>query len=375
MPSHAAFRRAAGFIRRRTRVGILRVRSSLLKIVHITVGAVAAYWFAEEVLGHEEPLFAATSAMIASGFGRDTTLRRTLEVALGCTLGIAVGDLLLSLLGTGIWQAAVVVALSLALARFLDSGTIFSTQLGLQSLLVVLLPVPEAGPFARSLDAIVGGLFAVAITILIPRHPRSEPVKELRGLLGELSGVLRECAAALLSADSTSAWHALVRARTTQELMNALPAALKSAQETAMISPAFRRYRGELERLRRVADGTDLAVRNSRVFTRRLAHAITHGIPGPEAAEALAEFLEGVADAVDLLGHSVAEEHQSARDRAEHAARNELAACASRLAPGAFGVSGLEGEGLVLLLRPLLVDLQEAAGTSHEDAVRYLPRL
>ena len=145
MPSHAALRRAAGFIRRRTRVGILRVRSSLLKIVQITVCAVSAYWFAEQVLGHVEPLFAATSAMVASGFGRDTTLRRTLEVALGCTLGIAVGDLLLSLLGTGLWQAAVVVALSLALARFLDSGTIFSTQLGLQSLLVVLLPVAGGG--------------------------------------------------------------------------------------------------------------------------------------------------------------------------------------------------------------------------------------
>ena len=49
--------------------------------------------------------------------------------------------------------------------------------------------------------------------------------------------------------------------------------------------------------------------------------------------------------------------HQSARDRAEHAARNELAACASRLARATFGVTGLEGEGLVLLLRPMVVDL------------------
>ena len=375
MPSHAALRRTGGFIRRRTRVGILRVRSSLLKIVQITVCAVSAYWFAEQVLGHVEPLFAATSAMIASGFGRDTTLRRTLEVALGCTLGIAVGDLLLSLLGPGIWQAAVVVALSLALARFLDSGTIFSTQLGLQSLLVVLLPVPAAGPFVRSLDAIVGGVFAIAIAILIPRHPRSEPRQGTARAAGRAvrGAARRRGGAALRGFDG-----GLARAGEGAHHAGADERAAGGAEVGPGDRddlPAFRRYRGELERLRRVADHTDLAVRNARVFTRRLAHAITHGTPGPEAAEALAEFLEELADAVGLLGQSVAEGHQSARDRAEHAARNDLAACGSRLAPGEFGVTGLEGEALVLLLRPMVVDLQEAAGTSHEDAVRYLPRI
>ncbi|TYC64229.1 FUSC family protein, partial [Marinobacter sp. BW6] len=37
--------------------------------------------------------------------------------------------------------------------------------------------------------------------------------------------------------------------------------------------------------------------------------------------------------------------------------------------------SGLQGEGMVLLLRPLVVDLLEATGTEHEDAAALLPRL
>ena len=112
----------------------------------MTACAVGAYAFAEYVLGHTGPLFAATSSLIALGFSRDPRLRRVMEVGLGCTLGIVVGDLLLHWLGSGIWQAAVVLLFSILLARFLDSGTIFTTQLGLQSLLVVLLPAPAGGP-------------------------------------------------------------------------------------------------------------------------------------------------------------------------------------------------------------------------------------
>jgi hypothetical protein len=56
-------------------------------------------------------------------------------------------------------------------------------------------------------------------------------------------------------------------------------------------------------------------------------------------------------------------------------ARRELAECAARLDPAALHVSGLQGEGMVLLLRPLVIDLLEAAGTSHEEAVALLPRL
>ena len=356
-------------------MGLLRVRSSLPKILQITVCAVGAYWIAEVLLGHDGPLFAATSAMVALGFGRDTRTRRTLEVALGCTLGIAVGDLLLTLLGTGLWQAVVVVFVSLVIARFLDGGTIFSTQLGLQALLVVLLPAPPEGPFARSIDAVVGGALAILITMLTPRDPRREPMHELGKLLLELSAVLREGSTALLESDSTRAWHALIRARATQATMDAIPAALRSAREIATIAPAYRRHRAEVDRLGRLAEKTDLAVRNSRVFSRRLASVINHAAMDDDAIDRVGQLLMELADAVDTLRRSVGEPQPSAQRRAEHVARTELAECASRLSPEQLGVAGVQGEGLVLLLRPMLVDLMEAAGLDHDDAVAYLPRL
>ena len=45
------------------------------------------------------------------------------------TLGILIGDLLLILLGHGTWQAAVVLFLTVIIARFIDKGIIFTIQL------------------------------------------------------------------------------------------------------------------------------------------------------------------------------------------------------------------------------------------------------
>ncbi|MHA7240722.1 FUSC family protein [Arthrobacter sp. TMS1-12-1] len=375
MPPRQGVSTTLAFLRKRSRIGFKRSSNSVVTALQMTVCAVGAYAFAEQVLGHNGPLFAATSSMISLGFSRDPRLRRVLEVAIGCTLGISVGDLLLTFFGTGIWQAAVVLFISILLARFLDSGTIFTTQLGLQSLLVVLLPAPEGGPFTRSVDAIVGGLFALAITMLLPRDPRREPKTNVRGLLDELSGVLRECAAALRKSDSTLAWHALVRARNCQAQLDTLTGSMKAAQEVARISPAYRRHRDELGSLRSAIGSIDLAIRNSRVFSRRLSSAINHAALTDEAIESLGQSLEDTADAVDVLSRALSAADAAERRLNLRQARNDLAAVATDLHPARLHISRLEGEGLVLLLRPLVVDLLEATGLSHEDASGYLPSL
>ena len=375
MPPRQGISTTLAFLRKRSRIGFKRSANSVVTALQMTVCAVGAYAFAEQVLGHNGPLFAATSSMISLGFSRDPRLRRVLEVAIGCTLGIAVGDLLLALFGTGLWQAALVLFVSILLARFLDSGTIFTTQLGLQSLLVVLLPAPEGGPFTRSADAIVGGLFALVITVFLPRDPRREPKTNVRGLLDELSGVLREGASALRKSDSTLAWHALVRARNCQSQLDSLTGSMKAAREVARISPAHRRHREELGSLGDSIDSIDLAIRNSRVFSRRLTSVINHAALTDEAIEALSQSLEDTADAVDVLSRALSASDSTERRLNLRQARNELAAVATDLHPKTLHISRLEGEGLVLLLRPLIVDLLSATGLSHEDAADYLPRL
>ncbi len=294
---------------------------------------------------------------------------------MGCTLGIALGDVLLALFGTGIWQAAVVLFVSILLARFLDSGTIFTTQLGLQSLLVVLLPAPDGGPFTRSVDAIVGGLFALVIVILAPKDPRKEPKTNMRELLGELSTVLRESSTALTRSDPTLAWHALIRARSCQPLMEGLSGSMGAAREVARLSPAYRRHRQELAELGGSIDSIDLAVRNARVFTRRLTSVINHAALTDEAVQELSQVIEDTADAVDMLGRALSAASAPERGLTLRQAREDLAAVATMLHPRLLRIQRLEGEGLVLLYRPLIVDLLEATGLPHDEAAGYLPKL
>src|SRR5689334_11289095 len=67
------------FLRSRIRTGLIRSRNSFVPAIQMTVCAVGAYAFAEYVLGHSGPLFAATSSLIALGFSREPRLRRVME--------------------------------------------------------------------------------------------------------------------------------------------------------------------------------------------------------------------------------------------------------------------------------------------------------
>lgn len=358
-----------------TTSGLVRVRRSIMPAVAMTLGAVLAYVIAEYGLGHQGPIFAATSALISLGFGRDLTVRKVLEVAIGCTLGIAVGDLLMHFLGAGLWQAGIILFVSLLLARFLDRGVIFATQLGLQSLLVVLLPAPSGGPFTRSIDAVVGGLIALTVTALLPRDPRVQPRRDLRELVNAFSTMLRECAAALADSDSTRAWHALVRGRSSQGLLDAIRASLKASSEVATLAPAYRRHRGEIEEIENAVEYLDLALRNGRVVARRLSSVINNAALTQTAADSIAVLLADTADALDDVALGLAAERREERRAQMRTARVELADIAARAHPRELHVERLEGEALVILLRPMIIDLLEATGYSHEEAMAFLPRI
>ncbi|MGY3565412.1 FUSC family protein [Sinomonas sp. RB5] len=355
--------------------GTVRVRRSLMPAVGMTLGAVLAYFIAEYVLGHTAPIFAATSALVSLGFGRDLTVRKVLEVAVGCTLGIAVGDLLMHLLGAGLWQAGVILFISILLARFIDRGVILATQLGVQSLFVVLLPPASGGPFTRSLDAIVGGLMALAITALFPRDPRVQPRRDLRELVDTFSTMLRECAGALAEADSTQAWHALVRGRGSQGKVDAIRASLVASSEVARLAPAYRRHRAELEEIETAVEYLDLALRNGRVVARRLASVINNAALAEGAAESIAQLLEDTADALEDVARGLIAERQEERSAQMRSARLALSEIAARVHPRKLRVERLEGEALVILLRPMVIDLLEATGYDRQEAVALLPRL
>ncbi|MDO4255242.1 MAG: FUSC family protein [Kocuria sp.] len=363
-------------VRGRAQAGLLRVRAGFLQALQLTTAAVAAFVFSERVLGHQGPIFAATAATVALGFSKDgIRYRRVLEVGIGCTLGILLAELMTHWIGHGVWQAAAVMLLSVLLAQFLDSGTLFTTQMALQSLLVVMLPPPVDGTLTRSVDAMVGGACALLLAYLVPTDPRRQPRTQLGILTAELSEVLRDAAGAVRRDDSHAAWRCLVRARRTQPLVDAVNSSLKSSDEIARAAPLHRRHRSEVNDIARAARYVDLVTRNTRVLARRVASIINHVTLAPEAMESIADSLESIADIVSTVGSGLVVAHSGARKSYLRQAHNQLETLGAQMHPTTMGIQTMEGQSLVLLLRPMVVDLLEATGMNHEDAVAILPPL
>lgn len=366
------------FFSSRLRSGAWRTRKALIPAATSAIAAVAAYAFAAIIFGHSEPYFAATSALISLGFGRDPRIRKALEVSIGVTLGILVGDSLQTLLGQGYWQGVIVVFVTILLARFIDSGVIFTTQMSIQSVMVVLLPIPMEGPLSRSLDAAIGGIIAIAITMITPVSLRRETIAGFRELFRSVTGVFRELSTALEAHDSRGGWVALIEARGLQSKIDSVRSELATAEELATYSPTRRSARQDLEEMSRTLEKTDLAVRSLRIIARRVITVIDEvdaKDDNEDDLDRMGAWFAEAGDAVAVLGRSVSEPVAPGRHRSLSVARDALGSVTTKLTPRNLGADTLHGEALVMMCRPMMVDFLEATGSDHDEATSYLPNL
>ncbi len=345
------------------RAALDRVLRSLPAVGQIVVAATIAYLLARGLLGHELPLVAVTVTIVSLGLARDTTPRRVAETVLGMNIGIVVAALLVQGMGRGAVQIAVILAVTLIVARALSPSAPFAIAAGVQSMLVAVLPAPDGGVFARSLDGLVGGAVALLVTALLPRfdllRPRGEGVT-LYSLLAQAAAGMRD---SLERGDPAAAELALARSRRTQPLLDDWGRALESARGVAAVSPWLRRQRGSLAEEARLLAVSDLVTRHVRALARRVEVLARDRRPRPVLAELLGAALE----LLELLGRS--------RDdaAARYAARAVAAALAARCAPTA--VDGVADQVVIVLLRPLAFDVLVHLGTPPDEARALLPPL
>src|SRR4051794_35410323 len=83
-------------IRTRTR----RVWYSLLPIAQCSIAAGVAWYIAFDLVGHTRPFFAPIAAVLSVGLSLGQRWRRAVEMVGGVTVGIGVGDLIISVIGT-----------------------------------------------------------------------------------------------------------------------------------------------------------------------------------------------------------------------------------------------------------------------------------
>lgn len=354
------------------REGIHRVRADFFQSVQIVAASMGAWLFSERVLGHHEPIFAPVAALVSLGYVSGAKhSRRILEVSFGVTLGILIGDLLLILLGHGTWQAAVVLFLTVIIARFIDKGIIFTIQLSFQACFTLLLPVPDDA-FTRSFDGLVGGAFAFLAMYLMPRDPRKNPRERATALMDAFAKVFTLSSEAIRYYDYNKAYQSLLDARALQPLYDAGRGDLITAQGMNELSWNSRKSKGELERMSKTLAAIDLAIHNDRVLNRRMASTIHHVQLRSAAQVSLSEALNELSLASQSIGLGMSSPKKEEREYYMKKAQDRMVHLAGTLEPRYMGVASFEGESLVLMLRLIVVDFLEATGMSHKDALDKL---
>jgi uncharacterized membrane protein YgaE (UPF0421/DUF939 family) len=343
-----------------------RVVDSLAPAVQITIGALLAYSVAFYALGHVNPLLAVTVCITSLGFSRDARPRRILQTAIGMVVGIAISEIALIYFGSGIIQIALVLLLVLIAARFISASSAFAVTAAIQAMLVQILPEPDGGVFLRTLDGLIGGVMALLVTALIPRDPRGIARSDPNKLFDFFTETLQSLRLALRDANKSLSNQALKNARASQPLIDNWRMSLDSALSISRISPFLMKHKSELRKQRGLMRAMDLATRNLRVIVRRVNFLLKDDVARPY----LADLCEQIAEAVTNIQEGLSEHEEL------ELAREQLLEIIKQLDPKKFGIADqIREASVLLLLRPLLVDLLCATGMTEDAARAELPEV
>jgi hypothetical protein len=286
--------------RRSSRGALARLRENLAPVVQ-TAGAAALAWLlANSVLGHQNPVFAPVAAIVSLGATRGQRARRAIELILGVALGITAGDLLTSLIGVGVWQLAVIVALAMAAAVSLGAGLLLLSEAGVSATLVATVQSTTHGfPPTRLLDVLVGGTVALVFSqLLFPVHPVKLVRAAAEAMVRELADTLRAVAQSIRERDIGGAQAALERARRVSLAWSRFEQALDTGGEAVRFAPARRRHRGPLGIYRDIGHPLDLIVSDVGVLARGAVRSLRFDDSIPRQ---LPVALANLAQATDAL--------------------------------------------------------------------------
>ncbi|MCT2150305.1 FUSC family protein [Dermabacter vaginalis] len=358
--------------------GASRASDGAWQILLAAFTAAAAYWLSKHLWGHPAPFYSGITAFLIIGLTLETKIRKSIDMSTGVFTGIILGEIARLVIGSGTWQLFVTLFVSLMLARFIKASVIFSIQVGIQSMIVLLLPqTPTMTPQGRALDAITGISLGLLVHIAFSRDPRHEQRKAADKFFEELRNALTKLSEAALKGDSRLATKALTQIRSTsQRHTDAWALANDTANELTSYSPTLHRHHKHVNRVQHLLVGSDRAMRNARVIARREVEFLR--VTQPHTFPNLAEALTAAVNAIDEIQAGVDTEADFTQ------ARRKLRLFCAHLTPetllataeGNVGRLGhFEGISLVIQLRALAVDLLEATGLPSSDARRFLPSL
>ncbi|MGO1948694.1 MAG: FUSC family protein [Mycobacteriaceae bacterium] len=352
---------------------ITRTRGTGVFAVQCAIAAGLAWFIAHDLIGHTQPFFAPIAAVISLGVGGGKRMRRGFELLIGATVGIGIGDLVISQIGGGAWQITVVVLVAMLLAVFVDKGPLVPNQAASSAVLVAtLIPPGDQAGWERMVDCMVGGLIGLIVVAVIPNNPLREARREVSSLISNAALVLDDVAQGIEDRDGTLIGEALETARGTQASVNNLLSAVGGGDEVMNLSPIYWNARRYSKSMNRILVPVDNVMRNSRVLARRAEIMVEDGLYPDQRMPTLIRELS------DALGH-LGTVYNAGGTRATREELVEIPEITRRLQvlAGRSGLevasgSGLSGTVVLAQCRSIIVDALQVCGMSRESAMSVL---
>lgn len=252
----------------RLRMPLRRLREAAWPVAQAAVAAGIAWFVADTVLGHVVPVFAPVAAVIALAANVGGRGRQAVQMLLGVVVGVAVGELLVLVLGTGALQIVLVAAVAMLIAAALDYSPLPLIQAGASAVIVVALQSPESGG-ERLIDALVGGGIALLVSQgLSSPNPASLLTGAARRALEPIAAGLREVADALAEGDPLDTSAALERLRGARVPLADMEATLSTGRQIARLTPRGRWSANRLQRLDERLQNIDLLLPSALMLAR-----------------------------------------------------------------------------------------------------------
>jgi uncharacterized membrane protein YgaE (UPF0421/DUF939 family) len=339
--------------------------ASRLLIAQLCVASTVAWLIAYSLLVHPQPFFAPIAAVLALAGGAGQRRRAVIELVVGVAIGVAIGELLLSVIGRGTWQLLAVVLLAAVAAVVSGLGRMALLQ-AVNSAVLISVIVPTQGGTGgpavnRFIDALVGGVVGLLVVALVPSNPVGRVEKDVSSLLSRLAGVLERLAGSLRLHDPGQAWTALQEVRAMQPQIQSLSDTLGNAVEVSRVSPMRWRQRDHLSLYAGSWRYIDHAVRDARVLARRVETLLRRGIEVPSGLDAAVADL---ARAVRTFSSDLSEQ-----DRFDEAV-DLLVETARAATIGLRPAAELSAVAAVAQVRALAADLVYATGLKSRDVDR-----
>lgn len=330
-------------------------------LLRLSLGTALAFFVATHVLGHRQAFFAPIATIIVLIAGAGLRGRTLFELVLGVSTGVLIGELVIQAIGRGTWQLALVVTLTVVAGTLLGLKGLALTQAATSSvLLAAVIPVAGGGnPAAtRFLDALVGGVVGLVMTLLIPRNPVRDIDREVQGFLTRLGAILSRTAHALRTEDASLADLALAEARSMQPQVDSMTSTAANVSEIARMAPMRWKQREHVETYVATVRDLDNAVRDARVLARKASALLRHGERVPPDMDLA---IDALARAIGIFADDL-----SQRDDFEEA-RQELVEAARMASAALPEAMTMNSASIAAQVRSLAADLLYASGYSRDE--------